>query len=106
LECVQCQINDDCGSTSKICLNGACVSKGTTGTLGCASVENCEAGCFDIDCPSQCDAAATYVGALLYNALTECLWLACSNGDPVCMENAALQGGQCYAQSVACQQDP
>jgi hypothetical protein len=103
--CVHCQVDGDCNA-NEICLEGNCVRPPPPATLGCANVELCELGCFDFDCPTNCDSAATRTGALLYNALNECLWVACPSGDPDCWLAAETAGGACWAQAVACQQDP
>jgi hypothetical protein len=106
LVCVHCQVNDDCNSASEICVAGQCDTKQPTGTLGCAQVVLCEEGCFDFDCPNYCDAAATYFGAELYNALNECLAVNCPDSDPDCWNASEAPGGACYSQTVACEQDP
>jgi len=98
-------VDDDCGG-SDICLEGTCEAKTGATHLGCANVVLCEDGCFDSSCPQDCDEAATMIGAQLYNALNLCQSIACPTGDPVCWQDAALAGGACYAQAVACQQDP
>jgi hypothetical protein len=79
----------------------------TPGVLGCAAVEQCEEGCFDDTgvCMGHCDAAATMLGAELYNALSQCTYVACPDLNPGCVADVQSPGGSCWAQTVACQQD-